>query len=89
VSACPRQLERLKSAVADPAMAAGDLVDLGNLRALGHGRESVQLDWPSANAGSLIIARSASISMGACVTSRGKLTPLAFSGLAATNPQPR
>jgi hypothetical protein len=32
VSACPRQLERLKSAVADPAMAAGDLVDLGNLR---------------------------------------------------------
>jgi hypothetical protein len=31
VSACPRQLERLKSAAADPAMAAGDLVDLGNL----------------------------------------------------------
>jgi hypothetical protein len=35
VSACPRQLERLKSAVADPAMAAGDLVDLGNLPDIG------------------------------------------------------
>jgi hypothetical protein len=39
-------------------MAAGDLVDLGNLR--GHWDmvgESVQLDRLSANAGSLIIAR--------------------------------
>ena len=56
MSACPGQLERLKSAVADPAMAAGDLVDLGTLR--GHWDmvgESVQLDRLSANAGSLII----------------------------------